>query len=560
MEKIQKLDLAVQGMHCATCPEHVERALRSVDGVSDVDIPGWRSDQAFVLANETVTDETLVEAVKQSGFGASVKTRAPLDEVVEKGNIDSSNGRDGNDFDLLVIGAGSAGFATAIKGVDLGYKVGLIGDGEIGGTCVNIGCVPSKALIRAAEAWHKAGHHPFKGAETKQGQLDWQTLRKDKDTLVSDMRQSKYVDVLAAFPEITYIEGRASFTKEGIVQVGDKLYKANRYVIVTGGHPRMIPFHGLEEAQPLNSTTLMDLEELPKSLIILGGRAIALELGQTMARLGVDVLVLQRSTRLVPDHEPEIGRAIKDYFEQEGIGVVTGVEIESLGRDGDSRIVNARVMGQDKEFRADQILMALGREANTSGMGLEDVNVDLDKNGAIIVDKYQQSSNPAIFATGDVTNNPKLVYVAAAGGVVAAQNAMTDIKKALDLSTLPSVIFTNPQIASVGLTEAQAKGEGYQVKTSSVDLEHVARAQAARDLQGFIKLVADERTNKLLGAHMIGAEAGEVIQTATLAIKFGISLEDLTETLFPYLTQVEGLKLAAIGFEKDVALLSCCAT
>ena len=373
------------------------------------------------------------------------------------------------------------------------------------------------------------------------------------------MRQSKYVDVLAAYPQITYIEGRASFTKDGKVLVGNKLFKAGRYVIVTGGHPRMIPFPGIEEAEPLNSTTLMELEQLPKTLIVLGGRAIALELGQTMARFGVNVLILQRSSRLVPEHEPEIGRAIKDYLEQEGIGVITGVEVEHLGRDGDTRIVHAKVMGQSREFKADQILMALGREANTQGMGLENVNVKLDQNGAIIVDKYQQSSNPSIYASGDVTNNPKFVYVAATGGSAAAQNALTDTQKPLDLTIVPGVIFTDPQIATVGLTEAQAKKEGYEVITSTVNLEHVARAQAARDTRGFIKLVVDEQSNRLLGTHILGAEAGEVIQSATLAIKFGLTLDDLRDTLFPYLTQVEGLKLAALAFEKDVAMLSCCA-
>ena len=230
-----------------------------------------------------------------------------------------------------------------------------------------------------------------------------------------------------------------------------------------------------------------------------------------------------------------------------------------MSRDGDTRIVHARVLGQEREFKADQILMALGREANTKGMGLEHMDVKLEQNGAIVVDKYMQSSNPTIYATGDVTNNPEFVYVAAAGGSVAAQNALADTKKPLDLSTVPGVIFTDPQIATVGLTEAQAKNEGYRVKTSTVGLEHVARAQAARDTRGFIKLVADETTNRLLGAHILAAEGGEAIQTATLAIKYGIKVDDLADTLFPYLTQVEGLKLAAIAFEKDIAMLSCCA-
>ncbi len=559
MAQKKKLELDVRGMTCATCPAHVERALRQIEGVNSVDIPNWQSSKATVIAAVQVPEEALTASVKRAGYRATVKNVSTIEDTVKQNDFKTSNGNDGNNFELLVIGAGSAGFAAAIKGTDLGFRVGLIGQGAIGGTCVNVGCVPSKTLIRAAEAWHNAGHHPFKGVNTQQGNLDWETIRTQKDDLVSQMRQSKYVNVLAAYPKITYIEGLARFTKDGKVQVGKTIYTANRYVIATGAHPRMIDFPGVEEVEPLNSTTLMDLEQLPKSLIVLGGRAVALELGQTMARLGVDVLILQRSTRLVPDHEPEIGRAIKDYLEQEGIGIITGVEVERLSRDGETRIAHARVMGQEREFKADQILMALGRQANTKGIGLENIDVELEPNGSIIVDEYMQSSNPAIYATGDVTNNPEFVYVAAAGGSVAAQNALTDTKKPLDLSTVPGVIFTNPQIATVGLTEAQAKNEGYEVKTSSVNLEHIARAQAARDTRGFIKLVADKTTNRLLGAHMLAAEAGEAIQSATLAIKFGLKVDDLIDTLFPYLTQVEGLKLAAIAFEKDVAMLSCCA-
>ena len=559
MEKTQKLDLAISGMNCNTCPDHVEKALRSVAGVIDVDIPGWRSDQAIVIANKMVSDESLATAVEKAGYGARVKTRQAVDESAQKSFTRSSNGHSANDFDLIVIGAGSGGFAAAIKAFDLGAKVALIGNGPLGGTCVNVGCIPSKALIRASAAWHNAGHHPFEGVNTNQEKLDWNTIREQKNELVSDMQESKYVDVLAAYPEISYIEGIAHFTKDGRLQVGDKVYKANRYIVATGGHPHMLPIPGIEEATPLNSTSLMELEDLPQSMIILGGRAVALELGQSMARFGVDVLILQRSTRLLPDHEPEIGRAIKDYFEQEGIAVITGVEIDRLSRDGNSQIVHARVMGKEKEFSAEKIFMALGRNANTKDLGLENVNVDLDENGAIIVNQYQQSSNSTIHAIGDVTNNPEFVYVAAAGGSIAAQNALSDTSKALDLSAMPSVVFTDPQIATVGLTEAQARKEGFQVKVSKVELKHVARAQTARDLRGFIKLIADEKSNKLLGAHIIAAEAGEVIQSATLAIKFGISIQDLTDTLFPYLTQVESFKIAAIAFDKDVEMLSCCA-
>ena len=551
-DELAQIELEVRGMTCDSCALHVEKALQGIDGVQDVEVPGWQSARATVRVASAVDAQALTAAVRDAGYTATVKTRRT------GGGPASSNGRD-SDYDLLVIGAGSGGFAAAIKGAELGARVGLINDGALGGTCVNVGCVPSKALIRAAEAWHKAGHHPFAGVETQAVALDWDAVRRQKDELVGQLRQEKYADVLAAYPEITFIPGRAQFQEDGSVLVNDQVLRARKVVITTGAHPRMLPIPGADEAGVLTSTSLMDLPELPESLIVLGGRAVALELGQTMARLGVQVVIVQRSSRLVPEHEPEIGRALKGYLEQEGIGVVTGVQVERIEREGNGRMVSTRVQGRPQVYRAEQVLMALGRQPNTAGMGLEQVGVELDKGGAIIVDAGMRSSHPDIYASGDVTTNPQFVYVAAKGGAVAAENALNGTGEVLDLFAMPEVVFTDPQVAMVGLTEAQAKAKGFDVITSELPLKYVPRALAARDTRGLIKLVADGASRRLLGAHILAAEGGEVVQAATLAVKFRLTLDHLTDTLFPYLTQVEGLKLAAQTFEKDVAKLSCCA-
>lgn len=464
-----------------------------------------------------------------------------------------------SDFDLLVIGGGSAGFAAAIAACEMDKRVGIVNTGPIGGTCTNFGCIPSKALIRAAEVWHQTQHHPFEGLTTRAVNLDWNQVRQQKDRLIEGLRQSRYIDVLVAHGDIALMEGRAAFQPDGSVRVGDHTYRAERYVIATGGRPRVVPFPGVEESAPLTSTTLMDLPQLPKSLLILGGRAVALELGQMMAHFGVEVTILQRSPRLVPEHEPEIGQAIQDYLQDEGIHIVTDVQVERLRRDGETRVVQAHVMGQLQEYRAEQILMALGRQPNTDGLGLENVGVEVTADGAIVVDEFLQTTNPRIYAVGDVTPNPEYVYVAAAGGMLAARNAVNGAQKPFDLSIVPGVIFTNPQIATVGLTEAQARQAGYDVKTSTASLDYVAHAQVAYDTRGFIKLVADNATYRLLGAHVLADKGGEVIQTAVLAIKFGLTFDNLQSTLFPYLTQVEGLKLAALAFTKDLTKLSCCA-
>ncbi|MBI3764827.1 MAG: mercury(II) reductase [Chloroflexi bacterium] len=553
MAQLEELELTVRGMTCDSCAVHVTKALKSVEGVKDADVPGWGSARATVVADSGVTAEALAAAAREAGYSATVKTRKPAGGPIPQ------DGRGSGQFDLMVIGAGSGGFAAAIRGVELGYRVALVNDGTLGGTCVNIGCVPSKALIRSAEAWHRAGQHTFAGVTTRQEALDWDAVRGQKDSLVAELRQSKYADVLAAYPDITFIPGRARFQADGSVLVGDKVIRARKYIVTTGARPRMLPIPGATEAGVLNSTTLMDLPQLPQSLIVLGGRAVALELGQTMARLGVQVVILQRSTRLIPEHEAEIGRALREYLEEEGVGVVTGVQVERIEREGDQRAVHVRVQGRPHVYRAEQVLMALGREPNTDGMGLDVLGVELDAGGAIVVDNQLRTSHPGVYASGDCTTNPDFVYVAAAGGSIAAENALTSAARVLDLSAMPAVTFTDPQVATVGLTEEQAKAQGYDAQTAVLPMKYVPRALAARDTRGLITLVADNATDRLLGAHILAPEAGEMIQTAVLAIRFGLTVRELRETMFPYLTNAEGLKLGVLSFEKDVAMLSCCA-
>lgn len=472
--------------------------------------------------------------------------------------VAAGEGADRTDFDLLVLGGGSGGFAAAIAAAESGRRVGVVNAGPLGGTCTNRGCIPSKALIRAAETWVRAGRHPFAGVGTARVGLDWSAVQEQKDRLITDLRQSRYVDVVAAYPDIALIEGSARFESDGSVRVGDRSYRARRYVVATGAAPRIAEFPGLDEAEPLTSTTLMELAKLPESLIVLGGRAVALELGQTMARLGVAVTILQRSARLVPGHEPEVGRAMAEYLAEDSIQIMTGVQVQRLGREGDTRVVAARVRGRSQEYRADQILLALGRQPNTGDLGLDTVGVKLTSGGAIVVDEFLRTTNPSIYAVGDVTSLPEYVYVAAASGTLAARNAFAGQPTALDVSVVPGVVFTDPQIATVGLTEAQAQAAGYSVRTAVIGMEFLARAQVAHDLCGLIKLVADRATGKLLGAHAVAPEAGEVIQTATFAVKFGLTIDDLTSTLFPYLTYGEGLRLAAVSFDKDLSTLSCC--
>ena len=368
----------------------------------------------------------------------------------------------------------------------------------MGGTCVNIGCVPSKALIRTAEAYHKAGHHPFTGVRTWAERLDWKAVIGQKDQLVGELRQTKYVDVLASYGDlVTLVRGRARLQADGTVGLDDgHTIKAGGIVVATGARPRILSLDGIEGVEVLTSTSAMALEVQPRTLLVIGGRAIALELGQTFARFGTRVTILQRSPRIIPEHEPEIAEALADYLHEEGLAIHTGVQLLAIRQDNGEKVVTAQVNGQRHEFRAEQVLMAVGRTPHTNGMGLEEAGVELDAGGFIKVDEHMQTSHPRIYAAGDVTNRPKLVYVAAAGGSVAAENALNGNGRQLDLRVLPDVIFTDPQVATVGLTEAQARASNYDVKVTTLPLAYVPRALAARDTRGMIKLVAASATGQ----------------------------------------------------------------
>jgi mercuric reductase len=556
----QRIELGVRGMTCDSCALHVTRALQGIEGVSQVHVPGWASGRATLSAQPGVNDEQLISAVEDAGYRAAVLSRRAIapQEPPEGWGQDA-------DYDLVVIGTGGAGMAAAIKATELGRRTCIVEAGTIGGTCVNVGCVPSKTLIRAAEAYYKARHHPFAGVHTRAKSLDWKAVIGQKDQLVGELRQSKYVDVLASYGNrITLVHGRARLQPGGTVALEDgRTIRAAGIVVASGAEPRILSLRGIEGVQVLTSTSAMALERQPRTLLVIGGRAVALELGQAFARFGTQVTILQRSSRIIPEHEPEIAESLADYLRQEGLTIHTGVRPLAIRQDGGEKVITAEVNGQRREFRAEQVLMAVGRTPHTQDMGLEEAGVGLGAGGFIRVDEFMQTSHPRIYAAGDVTSRPKLVYVAAAAGGIAAENALNGNSRRLDLTVLPDVIFTDPQVATVGLTEAQARASDYDVKVTILPLAYVPRALAALDTRGLIKLVADRGSDRLLGAHILAAEAGEVIQTAALALRYGLqygfTVANLREMLFPYLVQVEGLKLAAQTFEKDVAQLSCCA-
>ena len=468
----------------------------------------------------------------------------------------STSGKNG--YDLAVIGAGSAGFSAAITAAEQGAQVALIGHGTIGGTCVNVGCVPSKTMIRAAEALHGArAAGRFPGLEGAAGVADYARLVGAKDELVSTLRQKKYIDLLPEYNGIAYIEGAARLNGAG-VEVDGRTLEAGRMIIATGSSPALPDIPGIEDIASLTSTTALELTELPRSLLVLGGGYIGCELAQMFARAGSEVTLVTRS-RLLPEAEPEVSEALTGYLRDEGVTVRTGLSYQRIEQSERGVSLTVTAGGRTESLTAEQVLLTTGRSPNTAGLGLEEAGVTLTPRGAVVVDDRLRTTRPGTYAAGDVTGRDQFVYMAAYGAKLAALNALNGDAHSYCNAAMPWVVFTDPQVAGVGLTERAATEQGFEVKTSVAPLDQVPRALAARDTRGQIKLVADARTDRLLGGQILAPEGADSIQTLVLALKHGMTAKELGETIFPYLTTVEGLKLAAQGFGKDVAKLSCCA-
>ena len=406
-------------------------------------------------------------------------------------------------YDLVVVGAGSAGFSAAITAAEQGAQVALIGYGTIGGSCVNVGCVPSKALIRAAEAVHhaNAASTRFEGVQGEARVVDWRAQVAQKDALVEGLRHAKYADLLPAYNNVAYHEGEARLV-EGGVEAGGQRFSADRIIIATGTRPALPAISGIAEVSALDSTAALALTQLPRSMIVLCGGYIGAELAQMFARVGVAVTLVFRS-RLLPEAEPEIGAALAGYLAEEGITVLGDLAYEAVRRTEEGVSLTVRRNGRSETVTAEQIVVATGRSANTESLGLAEAGVAQTPTGAIVVDDRMRTSKLGVYAAGDVTGKDQFVYMAAYGAKLAAKNALNGDSLRYDNRVMPAVVFTDPQVGSVGLTEAQARAAGHDVRTSVLSLDNVPRALAARDTRGLIKLVADRGTRKLLGSHIV---------------------------------------------------------
>lgn len=471
-------------------------------------------------------------------------------------------------YNLAIIGSGGAAFAAAIAARRRGLSVVMVEKSTVGGTCVNVGCVPSKALLAAAEARQVSLDGRFPGITPTPFDVDLPALIDGKRQLMTSLRTDKYVDLAAEYGW-DILAGTARFAggvDHSLLEVeltagGTVTVEATHYLVATGSTPWAPPVDGLAEAGYLTSATAMELDRLPASMIVVGGNAVGLEQAQLWHRLGVEVSVVEALERLAPFEEPEIGAALAEAFAREGIGVLPAATLTHVTRD--DRGYEVTLSGQDRarptRLRAEQLLVATGRRPVTEVLNLDRVGVKTGDRGEVVVDEQLRTDNPRIWAAGDVTGHPQFVYVAAAHGNLVVENAFAHAGRTLDYRHLPRVTFTSPAIAAAGLTEAQAVEAGYGCDCRVLPLEHVPRALVNRDTHGLVKLVADADTGRLLGAHLLADGAGDVIATAVYALANQMTVQQMAEQWTPYLTMAEALKLAAQTFTRDVSKLSCCA-
>jgi len=462
-------------------------------------------------------------------------------------------------FDFVIIGSGAAAMAAALKANELGVKTALIEKKEIvGGTCVNVGCVPTKHLIKLAEVYHQSHQPRFKALSGNGLRLDFQQAIQEKDLLVSSLRHNKYEDVLNSLSEVTFFKGKAKFSSPTEITVNGETIKGKKFLIATGSSPFIPPLKGLDQIKYLTNEEALTLSYLPKSLIVLGGGPLGLEFAQMFAHFGTKVCVVQRAKQLLPRIEPEVAQAITQYLLNDGVEICTGSEALNVRQEGKEIVLTAKVGEEIREYRGEEVLIATGRKPNSSDLGLEAIGVQLGKRGEVVINKLQQTSLPHIYAAGDVRGEPMLETTAAKEGTIVAENALTGTQNQIDYSLVPSCIFTTPEVAQVGLTDAQAIAKGYKCSCRSLSFSEVPKAQLIKDTRGIIKMVAEAETLRLLGVSICAPNAGDLIHEAALALRCGLTVKDLAETVHVFPTLSEAIKLVAVSYFQDVTKMPCC--
>jgi len=460
-------------------------------------------------------------------------------------------------FDVVVIGGGPGGYVCAIKAAQLGLKTACIESrGALGGTCLNIGCIPSKALLSSSEEYEKVAHHlSAHGISVEKVGLDLAKMMARKDKVVGDL--TKGVEFLFKKYKVTYLKGTGRLLGGGRVEVlaapgsGETVH-AKHIVIATGSEPMPLPGIAIDEKKIVSSTGALALEKVPGHLVVIGGGVIGLELGSVWRRLGAQVTVVEFLDRIVPTMDVEIGQQFQKVLQKQGIAFklstkVTGVNPSGQpGGDVLAVSVEPAKGGAAETLNADVVLVSIGRRPYVSGLGLEMAGVQRDEKGRVATDGHFKTNVPGIYAIGDVIAGPMLAHKAEEEGVALAE-MLAGQAGHVNYETCPNIVYTAPELASVGKTEEELKAAGIQYKIGKFPFIANGRAKAAGETDGLVKLIADARTDRLLGAHILGPNAGTMIHECVMAMEFKASAEDVARAFHGHPTHNEAIKEAALG-------------
>jgi mercuric reductase len=465
-------------------------------------------------------------------------------------------------YDLIILGSGSTAFAAALRATGYGARVLMFEKSVLGGTCINWGCIPSKTLIHAALFEHEA-HLGSRIGLSREGDvhdIDAERLFRYREKVVTVLRQERYLDVFANMKGLELVKGTARFCGSRTVECDDRTYRSERFLIATGGNPRIPDLPGLERCSYYTSRSALLLKKLPTSLVIIGGGVIAVELGQMYRRLGCRVTILEHGPRLLPTVEHELSASLEKILIKEGITVVTNVQFCSLDRFGELNAVYADVAERRHKFTCEKLLIAVGTDPATAGIGLETTGVELDGKGFIVTDRNMRTAADGIWAAGDVVGKMMIATVGAKEGIVAVDNMFNQgCDCTMDYLAAPMAIFTDPEVAMVGHTEESARLAGFDCVVNCMPASAIPKAHVTGMTDGIIKMIADRVTGRLLGVHLVCHRGADMINEAALALHMRATVTDIATTMHVYPSIGEGLKLCAQGFSRDITLLSCCA-
>lgn len=463
-------------------------------------------------------------------------------------------------YDLIIIGGGSAAFAAATKAADLKKTALMINSGlPLGGTCVNVGCMPSKHLLTVGDEYYYAQLPSFKAVRHgTRPVLDFKTAIREKDKVIAKARKQNYTRVLKSLKSVTLLEERARLAGPNQVEVEGKIYEADKIIIAVGASTKSLPIPGLDNVPWLNNITAMQLQSLPASIVIIGGGPLGLEFAQMFAHFGSKVTVLEAMAQILPRHEPEIALELQRCLKVEGIDIHTAVRVEKVTERNGKKVITFEKSDSTREVECEEIMLATGIKPNTIDLGLEKAGVKMDKNGFIQVNQFYVTDNHNILAVGDCVGKMPLETVAAKEGALAAENALTIPVRTLDYDHVPSAIFTNPQVASVGLTEQEEMRRFNSCLCRTIYMNAVPRALAVSETRGIYKMAIHPHSHKVLGVNIVAPDAADIIHEATLAIRLGLTIDDIIDTIHVFPTFSEGIKRVAQAFTRDVSKMSCC--